>query len=76
MALSHEQIDFLKKPYQALEISEELSAVFRTLRCDNLQCLLQYKAGELLQVEGFGYRCLKELYELLETHKCEGLLKE
>jgi hypothetical protein len=38
--------------------------------------MLVFSVSELLKMEGFGYRCLRSLYQLLEDNGCEEVLRQ
>jgi hypothetical protein len=42
----------------------------------NLKEMLAFSVSDLLKMEGFGYRCLKNLYQVLEDNGCEDLLRQ
>ncbi|MDO1449818.1 hypothetical protein Q0590_26300 [Rhodocytophaga aerolata] len=70
------QLDILSMPAAHLPVIDELISFMHAWQIANLEQLLVYSAPELLNMEGFGYRCLKSLYTLLEANGCEHLLKE
>jgi hypothetical protein len=66
----------LEKPANELDISKELKEFMQQSGFANLNQMLQYCTGELLKMEGFGYRQLKEIYTFLEAHQLSSMLKE
>ena len=66
----------LTRPVEELPISAELSAFMQLHQLSCLEALLRYPSYELLEMKGFSYHCLVELYRLLKIHNCQRLLKE
>lgn len=66
----------LNKPPEKLSVIPELIAFMQQSDYENLEALLQYTTSELLDKEGFGYRCLLSLYQLLQDHQCTHLLRQ
>jgi hypothetical protein len=66
----------LTKPVSELPVIEDLADFMRKMHFENLQELLNYSAPDLLRMDGFGYRCLQNLYQLLQENGCEELLSE
>jgi hypothetical protein len=50
--------------------------MMQTLHLQTLRDLLQHPVHRLLRMEGFGYRMLKELIQLLEQNGLTDYLKE
>lgn len=63
-------------PVSELPVIGELADFMRMMHFQNLQELLEYSAPDLLKIDGFGFRCLQDLYQLLQDNGCEGLLGE
>jgi hypothetical protein len=72
----NENAPILTQPAAELPVIEELSHFMQQKQFATLKEMLVYSAPELLQMEGFGYRCLKSLYQVLEENGCEHLLRE
>ncbi len=68
--------EVLDQPVAQLPVSREFLEMMQTLHFHTLRDLLRYPAYQLLQMEGFGYRMLKELIELLERYDLTGCLQE
>ncbi len=66
----------LDQPAEALPVSPEFLEMMQTLHFETLRELLHYPAWQLLGMEGFGYRSLKELVTLLEENGLTDCLKE
>lgn len=66
----------LTQPVKELPVSTELSAFMRQHQMLCLQTLLKHPSNKLLEMEGFSYHCLVELYRLLRAHGCEDHLRE
>jgi hypothetical protein len=65
-------VAILYKDMSELPIIEELASFMKKQNFRNLDELIKYSVPELQKMEGFGYRCLKDLYQILG----EELLKE
>ncbi|NJO87524.1 MAG: hypothetical protein HC831_00130 [Chloroflexia bacterium] len=60
-----------------LSISDRLRQFLEIVGFDNLKdLLLAYSAPELLNLKGFDYHCLTEIYWMLEEGGCEDILRE
>ncbi len=68
--------EVLDQPVVQLPVSLEFLEMMQTLHFQTLRDLLHYPAYQLLQMDGFGYRMLKELIELLERYDLTGCLQE
>jgi hypothetical protein len=68
--------EILHKPVDQLPIIEELSAFMYRMEFKNLKEMLEFSAPDLLKTQGFGYRCLASLLNLLDEHGCIDLLRE
>jgi hypothetical protein len=66
----------LVQSYQELPLIDELKVFMHKHKLHNLEQLLQYNAPELLNMEGFGFRCLFNLYSVLKENRCEEMLRE
>ena len=66
----------LTQPVAVLPISAELTSFMQQHQMSNLQTLLKYPSYELLEMKGFSYHCLLELYRLLKQHRCEQYLRQ
>jgi hypothetical protein len=66
----------LNVPTAELPVIEELVEFMHVMQFRNLRDLLEFKVSDLLKMHGFGYRCLRSLYQVLEANGCEELLKE
>lgn len=66
----------LTQPVEELPVSAELSGFMQQHQLPSLQALLEYRSHELLEMKGFSYHCLVELYRLLREHRCEDHLRE
>lgn len=75
-ANKHQETAILTQPVSKLPIIEELAGFMYARQFTNLKELLVFSVSELLQMEGFGYRCLKSLYQVLEENGCEDLLRQ
>ena len=72
----NENAPILTQPVDELPVIEELSDFMHQKQFATLKELLVFSAPELLKMEGFGYRCLKSLYQVLEENGCEELLRQ
>lgn len=70
----NESSSILTQPVNQLPIIEELATFMHEQGFANIKELLVYKVSDLLKMEGFGYRCLKSLFEVLQANGCEDLL--
>jgi ERCC4-type nuclease len=70
------QAPILTQPVNQLPLIEELADFMHRRQFSNLRDLLAFSVSELLKMEGFGYRCLKNLYQVLEENGCEDLLRQ
>ena len=68
--------EVLDQPVAQLSVSPEFLQMMQTLHFQTLRDLLQHPAHQLLQMEGFGYRMLKELIALLDRNDLTGCLRE
>ncbi len=68
--------EVLDQPVAQLPVSPEFLQMMQTLHFQTLRDLLHYPAHQLLQLDGFGYRMLKELITLLEHNNLTGCLRE
>ena len=66
----------LVQSYQELPLVDELKVFMHKHKLHNLEQLLQYSAPELLSMDGFGFRCLFNLYTVLKEYRCEEMLRE
>jgi hypothetical protein len=66
----------LTQPVAQLPLIEELAQFMHHRQFDNLKEMLAFSVSDLLKMEGFGYRCLKNLYQVLEDNGCEDLLRQ
>lgn len=69
-------IKILDDKIASLEVSLELKVTIAKTGSKTLNELLKFKAHELLNEQGFGYRNIIELYQFLEKNNCADLLKE
>jgi DNA-directed RNA polymerase alpha subunit len=69
-------LSLLEKPIDQLEISPELALFMLHSGFSTLNQMLRYRVSELLKMEGFGYRLLKELYKLLAANGCDRMLNQ
>jgi hypothetical protein len=72
----NDQAPILTQPVNQLPLIEELVDFMYHRQFSNLSELLAFRVSELLKMEGFGYRCLKNLYKVLEDNGCEDLLRQ
>jgi DNA polymerase/3'-5' exonuclease PolX len=72
----NEDSPLLTQPVNQLPVIEELAHFMQQKQFANLKEMLVFSAPELLKMEGFGYRCLRSLYKVLEMNGCEDLLRE
>ncbi len=70
---SNNEPAILQKSIAELNLSSELRLAIKST---NLKEFLDLKTHEMLEVEGFGYRELKELYQFLEDNNSEDWIKE
>ena len=70
---SNNEPAILLKSIAELNLSSELRLAINST---NLKEFLKLKTHEMLEIEGFGYRELKELYQFLEDNNCENWIKE
>jgi DNA-directed RNA polymerase alpha subunit len=68
--------EVLDQPVTQLPVSPEFLEMMQTLHFQTLRDLLQYPAHQLLQMDGFGYRMLKELIALLDSNDLTSSLRE
>ncbi len=68
--------DILNQPPKELPVIPELVTFMWQNNHQNVEALLKHTTGELLAMEGFGYRCLLSLYQLLQDHDCTHLMKQ
>ena len=68
--------EILYKPIDQLPIIEELADFMHRMEFNNLKEMLEFSAPDLLKTEGFGYRCLVSLLNLLDEHGCIDMLRE
>ncbi len=73
---NNQQAPILTQPVSQLPVIEELAQFMHAMQFTNLKELLAFSVPELLKMEGFGYRCLKNLYQVLEENRCEDLLRQ
>ncbi|OED35740.1 hypothetical protein AB832_06170 [Flavobacteriaceae bacterium (ex Bugula neritina AB1)] len=66
----------LKVSIEVLELSEELRAFMVKNGFQTLEMILHYSGKELLEMEGFSYRMLKEFLGILHRHDCLNLFKD
>ncbi len=66
----------LFQPPTELPVIEELINFMHYHHFQHLDDLLHFTVQELLDMEGFGYRCLVSLYQLLEQYGCEEMLEQ
>lgn len=72
----NENTPILNQPVESLPVIEELTHFMHQKGFATLKDMLAYSAPELLKMEGFGYRCLKSLYQVLEENGCEQFLRQ
>ena len=65
----------LLKSLNELDFSIELNSAINP-NFANLKEFLELKTHQMLKIDGFGYRELKELYQFLESNNCESFIKE
>ena len=68
--------DILNQPPKELPVIPELVTFMQQHDYQNVGALLKHTTSELLAMEGFGYRCLLSLYQLLQDHDCTHLMKQ
>jgi hypothetical protein len=66
----------LSQPAEQLPVSEEFIKMMQQLHFQTLGELVAHPVYQLLKMDGFGYRMLKELIYLLEAHGLSSHLKE
>jgi hypothetical protein len=66
----------LTQPANQLPVIEELVHFMQQRQFTNLKEMLAFSVPQLLKMEGFGYRCLRSLYKVLEENGCAELLRE
>jgi DNA-directed RNA polymerase alpha subunit len=76
VSTSSDNILLLDQPAESLPVSEEFLKMMHSLQFHTLRELLQHPAHELLEMDGFGYRMLRELLTLLENHNLADKLQE
>ncbi len=76
MSTSIQNTQLLDQPVDRLPVSPEFKQMMRGLEFTTLRNLLQHPAHQLLKMEGFGYRMLKELITLLEKNGLTDWLQE
>lgn len=74
--LENKKMAILTMPAAQLPVIDELTLFMNGHNIHNLQELLAFNVSQLLRMEGFGYRCLKNLYQVLEDNGCEDLLRQ
>ncbi|WKN44895.1 hypothetical protein [Tunicatimonas pelagia] len=70
------QAHILQQSPEQLSVIPELIVFMQQSGYEDLEALLRHTTGELLDQEGFGYRCLLSLYQLLQEHQCAHLLRQ
>lgn len=68
--------EILYQPVDQLPIVEELADFMHRMEFKNLKEMLEFSAPDLLKTQGFGYRCLASLLNLLDEHGCIEMLRE
>ncbi|MBQ4818861.1 hypothetical protein [Aquimarina sp. MMG016] len=66
----------LKILVKALDIPDELRTFLNTNNIDNLESVIIYKIHEIMSMEGFSYRILYQLLDVLNSYDCLDLLEE
>jgi hypothetical protein len=72
----NDEAPILTQPVAQLPLIEELAQFMHHRQFANLKEMLAFSVSDLLKMEGFGYRCLKNLYQVLEDNGCEDLLRQ